>query len=263
MGELTIEWGGLHNNALAAENPLETELTPSSTWLTAYTPATGWGVTTGADNVAAYATVTWQPRRGTTPLPFRAGDLAVAPGVNDPDPEPEDPGTTTPTDTTPVETTPTDTTPVETTPTATTPAATTPATTTPVTPPHTPSQVKPKAAPTVKVAGSVARRTFTAKGLTVTVGLPEGARVHAVLVRTEKRRGKPVTTKLTWSSSQRLAKGTNRVRLAPSAAGQRALHARTKALKATLVVTVTYADASSRTVRRTVLLTPPKQKGSA
>jgi len=249
MSQLTVAWAAIYSNPLSSENPLQTELTPSSTYLTPYTPAAGWPVVPNAANTAAYMTVQWQPRRGGTALDYRPADLSVAPGVDDPEPE-------NPTETTPTETTPTNTTPTETTPELTPP--------TPENPAQTPGQVRPQPAPTVQVVSSIARRTFTAKGLTVRIALPAGARVSAVLVRRDRttKQGKPVVVvqKLSWTVEQRLAKGRNVLRLKSSAAGNRRLRGRTTPLVATLEVKVAYADHTTRTVRQTVALTPPTLK---
>lgn len=247
MSILTIEWGTLHSSPLASAEPLETELMPTSAYLTAYTPLAAWGpVATSAENVAAFMTVTWQPRRGTTDLPFDATDMTI------PSAPAEEPTggeeTSTGGGETGITTTPTE-------------AAGTGTDATVSTPGTGSATVKPPAAH-LATAAKIAATGFFAKGLEVKLNLPEAARVEAFLVYRERRRvkGKEKVVDVRVSKPTKVRKGAGKdtITIHPDAAGKRLLKGMDAAVKLRLEVKVAFAGGVKRRLTRTITLAPSR-----
>lgn len=251
MPIMPIPWEPLRSSFLASPEPLETELTPTSSYATPYVPNAAYGqVATAAGNSAAYMTVGWQPRRGVTDVPYVADDLLVGAGADDP-----------------VVTTPGD-------GSGTGAGATAPGTTpgsgavvTPGTGGST-AQVRPPAPPRVNSPAARLRTTFVKSGLRVRVTVPATARVEIVLTHTAttRKNGKKVhtTRKISRTAvAKKLPAGRNTlVTLQSSAAGRRLLAGRTSTLNVKMEIVVTYTDRTTVRVVKPVALTAPKSRKS-
>lgn len=227
MSILTIDWGGVSTNALAAVDPAEAD--------------------------APYFTVAWVPKRGGMPLAFLEADLAVGTGIDAPGPPivdvpPEQPtpsgggdGSTAASgsaasgdDATPTPTVPAD-----------------PATT-------APAQVRPHAAPAIAVARRRSAAVFLDAGLSVRIALAEPAKVEALLAIPRSKGKRRV--EITRTTTRKLEAGRTTLVLKPNAAGRKALKGHQ--LSTQLELTITYADGQTATVKRTVLFTPPPKRKS-
>lgn len=123
-----------------------------------------------------------------------------------------------------------------------------------------PGAVRPATPARLLVQGRTNPVNFRAKGIRIRVTLPEAARVQAVVQarvrkRLSRRRTTTSTQKISRTRNVRLKAGTTALRLAPSAAGRRAVGRRTS-LAASVVVTVRYADGRRSTIRRAVRIAP-------
>jgi hypothetical protein len=95
---------------------------------------------------------------------------------------------------------------------------------------------------------------FRRKGLTFALELEAPATVTAVLVTSAGGR------KLTYSQTRKVTAGTDHLTLRPSEYGKLATRRSTR-VQARLEITIKYADKSSGTVKRSVVLqAPPKKK---
>ncbi|HEY0277179.1 MAG TPA: hypothetical protein VGC32_02810 [Solirubrobacterales bacterium] len=243
MSILTIEWGTLHSSPLASSEPLETELMPTSAYLTPYTPLATWGpVATSPENVAAFMTVTWQPRRGTTDIPFVAEDMTIpsAPEEETGGGEPGSGGGSSSSS-------------------GSTAESGSGTGTTVIGPTGGAAQVRAPAAHLATVK-KVKAASFLKTGLKVDLNLPEAARVEARLIHRERRKvkGKEKAVDIRISNLAKVRKGAGRstITLHPDAAGRRLLQGADVAVRVRLEVKVTFAAGTKRRLVRTITLAP-------
>lgn len=184
-------------------------------------------------------TVGWNAKQGTYVLPFDTADLTVKPA----------PGAPAPTE--PVVVNPTDSP-------APAPAGSVGAGPVPPAPAPAPAAVRPAQAPRVVTLARVTPQSYRARGVRVRITLPEKARVVVHLEARMKKRGsrRRATTSLRRLTKQRavtLKPGTTTLRLTPTIGGRQVIRNGSRT-RASLLVSVRYADGRRSTARRTVTL---------
>jgi hypothetical protein len=180
-------------------------------------------------------TIAWTPKRQATWYPYNNADLAIAPGADEPAPPPSGGGGGG-------------------TPIGGGGGGTPSGGTVTGAGGTTPSPVIRAHSARANVASRKDPGLFRRKGLTFALELEAPATVTAVLVASSGGR------KLTYSQTRRLTAGTDHLTLRPGEYGKLATR-RHQRVPARLEITINYADASSGTVRRSVVLqAPPKKK---